>query len=203
MIKKSEVVNHFHYNWWSYVAYALVIVIVWVAIFNALAQPKDYEKIGISYVGENLDCDLLAKTLYDEFPNLTEQKIKKVNTEKIEASGIYTVGDIISTRVLGISDFILWEGDVPDGIENFFVQLDQDKIQSVLGEVEFCMIDGKAYGFMVYDGHSNINFADIYSGSKQVWVFVSGASVNFAGTNGNSSEYDSALVALKYLMEQK
>ena len=194
----KEVTNHFQYRWWAYLLAAVVVIGLWLSVFEIISKPKPTEKIGISFIGKGFNAEALEQDLPEVVKTNSSQRIKKINVESIEEDNVFTLDSIIVTRSQGTTDIFIWTGELKEGIEERFANLDEAKVNSVLGEVSYYRIDGVAYAISL---SGNINFSKYYSGSEECWLLVSANSVNFGGANGNGlAENDAALQITKYLL---
>lgn len=196
----KEIVNHFQYKWWVYLLAIVLIIVCWFSIFDILAEPKSNERLYITFVGNSFDNTKLQEDLPTVLKDLTSQNIKKIGVEIIDEENVVKRDSLLVTRAMGTTDIFIWEGDLADNLDDRYAVLNDSDISSLLGDVEYHKIDGKAYAILL--NATQNNFSKYYSGDKQCWLLVSANSVNFGGANGNGNESnDSALQAVKYLLE--
>ena len=194
----KEVANHFQYRWWAYLLTAVLVIGLWLSVFEIISKPKATEKIGISFIGKGFNAEGLEKDLPGVIKSNTSQNIKQINVESIEEDNVFTLDNIIVTRSQGTTDIFIWSGELKQGTKERFASLDEAKINSVIGDVTYYRIEGEAYALSL---SGNNNFSKYYSGSEDCWLLVSAKSVNFGGANGKGlAENDAALQIAKYLL---
>ena len=54
---------HLQYSWWKYLLLVLMTFFVWCGIFSSLAKPAANTQVGVLYLGEKLDAQMLQQEL--------------------------------------------------------------------------------------------------------------------------------------------
>lgn len=171
-------------HWYLYLIWVMVAVMAWDMIFAFLTKVPTEEKVEIFVGAHDGDWDTLEKLCED---NMSEY-LKAVNVRH------YTVNQIYFREMLqvqgSIADiFILPESKVQEA-KVYYLPLDTEKVQSVFRDVEFCEIDGAAYGIKI-NGHDTV---------ENYYLFFGSASVHLGDWNDSSMDGAVALaeVILNY-----
>lgn len=199
--------GHLQYNWWKYVLVILVPILLWCTVFDALAKPKDNERLNILFVGDGLDAITLQETLEEVIPAATQQNIKD-----IRVVSEYIAGEIYGQKLTTVSyefDLIIvtqsfmrdntgqfFRAIPPSGIPGFEnVKLHTEMTTSEEYEVP--------YGIVLWEPGVENGFRKFYSGREICYLFFSTKSVNLYPLFKGSAEGDNAaVVALDFLMKK-
>lgn len=201
---KQSIRNHLVYNWWKYVAVAVVVISIWVYLFSVLARPKENEKIKISFVGNDFKNVLLQEDILNNIDKLQgEQNIKEVGVECLYTEDNYTLSTILSTRVISDTDIVILKQSTLANfdVESFFVDLKSDAVAENFGNIQTFEKSGKIYGIKLNGDNA---FTKYYDGKEDCYLFITSVSVNFGGINGNGNKEDRACINLvNYLLGGK
>ncbi len=204
----NKTLSHLQYSWWTYVLWALVIVVVWIAVFDAIITPNANEEIGIlAFSDENVWASL-DTDLKNNVASVTQQSIKEIGIGvcKIDSS---SMPDTVSARLPVKDLFIFPENLVVSTDENgynpakVFYTLTPEKrndlFGDILADIEFLYLDGLAYGIYLNNPNDDVvtNFERFYNGATRYVLFFSPYSVNLnqmydKGKSGDSAGIDVA-----------
>lgn len=199
--------GHLQFHWWKYIALAVIPILVWTGIFQHLAQPKANQKLGILYIGENLDTAAIRQELETALPKLTQQEILQitVDTEQIPENQYYAT---LTARYFDYDLIIIENSHMQENIgQNIFVRLLPALVEQVPHASPYTETAENTlltFGFMLYDGNRENHFSRHYTGNEQCYVFVSPESVNFNTLNEKGIHgQDAALRILQYMTENE
>ncbi len=211
---KKKLKNNLQYNWWIYLAFALIIIILWSSLFSYLERPARNEKVIIEFFDPGLDTEGLNALLEAEKETITEQYTKRIKAYTAHTT-LPTVGDLLVSRVM-MSDIIIIPEEllVPNqnGVTildavDFFYELPTEQLTGIWNEkgykgsseFEYYAIDGTNYGiYLSLNGtDTNVNKNNIekhYTGDKRFVVFFSSESESVGGIFGNGKVEDTAAI---------
>ena len=194
--------THLQYGWWQYALLVILSVLLWTAVFDALAKPERNEKAGIVFFGDGLDASGLQADLSAAIADLTGQEITYVDVYQTFVSS-ENLGQILMARTYDY-DLLVLTSEYVDQLSayGFFCEL-PDNLQS--GDIYTQEKDGQkvSYGIKIYEPGCQNRFSAFCSGEQAYYVFLSKESVNLAGLNGNGRQNDdAALRMLEYLLEE-
>ena len=174
-------------------------------MYDILDDPKDNEKFGILFVGENFDDEALEEYIK---MNLGDEAIKEITVDSIVVyDNIYY--DYLQTRCYNYDLIIISESYMKDYVGR--VVFERDILVSDLGEVlpecsyYYENIDGNDYvfGLVVGDENTDNLFSKYYTGEEKCYLFLSPQSVNLDQINGKGEKGDDfALRILNALFEK-
>lgn len=194
------------YTWWIYLVVAILIIALWIFVFDRLAQPKPNEKLLVSVAANHIQTDNMEQDLKDRLPQLSAQNVKQVTVESIPFDSTYNLTNALFSRSLDADIIIVAHSAMFEGIgEGYFPPINETEYKKAFGEVEFFREkSGVAYGILLYDGQTANNFSKYYTGTDKCWLFISGECVNTAGLNGKGeSGNDAAVQTIKWLLEKQ
>lgn len=199
MNKLSE---HLQHSWWKYLLIALLIVSVWMIVFNKLAVPADNEKIAVTFIGSKLDTAAFEKGLHSAVSERTTQKIVDVSVETAISNDDYMFSMIMATRLITKDLFIVEKKYLTeDFCKDYFLPLPQEKIMQIFPDAELYSDNGVAYGFVL---DADCNFSAFYGGDDGCVAFISSNSVNAMQLYGKGEPSDDAAIqAIRFLLEKK
>ncbi len=212
-IMNKKIISHIQYNWIAYVLIAIAVILVWLTVFNALAQPEDNERISLIFYSDGWDSSILTAHLNAQIDSITVQKIKNVATEQASGDKAYLFQrlgtDMITNDIIVIDVALLDEkssGAYAINPEEIFYELDRERLDALFGNVavDYLTADGKAYGIYLNDPNDGVknNFEKIYSGEVSFAVFFSRESVNLDQMNGLGNKGDTAAIdVVRYLLK--
>lgn len=198
---KKRIKTHFQYSWWVYLLVIVAVITLWISAFSKLAEPKVYERLNITIVG-NVDGKNISTDLDKALEGKTAKPIKELNVEVVSGKNIQ-LAEIIAMRCIGDCDVVIFEEDFIGGlIAPNFRPLDDSKLLKCFPDAELYKIEDKTYGTLLFDGASQTNFKTYYKGDKKFYAFVTPVSENCAQINGKGEEqHNAAILALKYFTE--
>lgn len=198
---KRAIKTHFQYSWWVYLLIIAAVITLWVSIFTKLAEPKAYEKLNITIVG-NVDGDALSFDLEKVLEGKTNKPLKEINVEVVSVNNLQ-LGEIIAMRCMGETDLIIFEEDyIVKPLSSNFSPFEENALKNSFPDAEIYSENGKAYGTLLFDGISQTNFKTYYQGDKKFYAFITPVSENCAALNGKGEkENDAVIQAIKYLTE--
>lgn len=201
-MSRSRVKTHFQYGWWIYLIIIAAVIIFWCTVFSRLAEPDSDEMLNITIVGD-ADDEALSADLAEALEGKTAKPLKEINIEIVSGDDA-ALSDIVTMRCLGETDFIIFEEEyIIRPVSSNFGPVDEDGWRTYFPDAQLYEEEGAIYGMLLYDGQTECNFTDYYSGDQRCWVFVTPVSENAAALNGKGeAQDDAALQAIQYLMEE-
>ena len=198
--------DHLQFHWWKYLALALLPILLWIGVFQILAQPKAHQRVNVLYIGSQLDTIRLQWELKTALPELTQQQILSaaVNSEAIPKEQYFNA---LTARCFDYDLIIIEEDCMRENIgQAIFVRLLPELTEQLPNALPYEETAEDAlltFGYILYDGQRENLFSGFYSGNQKCYAFISPESVNFDTLNekGNAGD-DAALKALRYLMEK-
>ncbi len=220
MNKKLNV--HIQTYWMQYVAVFIAVMVLWIAVFDAMAQPKRHEQVAITFFGDKMDMAGINDKLYSSKNDFTEQPLKNVymNMRLYDDS---MLNQLILAE-LEVSDIIIFTEDMlikdkdgqakvaPATLFRFLGEEGEPELlKKVVGdkadELEYFYdtdINGKSRPIGIYltssDGEKN-TFEGYYTGDYRCVAFFCHSSVNLGGMfSGEESAQRAALDTLLFLL---
>ncbi len=196
----NKLLRHLRVNWWMYLCAALIVVAVWLLLFNYVATPKPNQQIAITYVGTKLESSQLESDLYNFLQSATSQQINKVSVEVTLSDDDYMFTMLMATRILTKDLIIVDRSYVSETFcADYFLPLPQTVVD-MFPDAEFYMQDGEIYGFCP---SSDSTFARYYGGENNCCIFLCSYSVNAGQAYGKGEVGDdAALQTIKFLLSK-
>lgn len=197
--------NHLQFSWWKYLLVLLIPAVIWTSVFQALAKPNADERVGVLYVGQSLDAELLQQQLAAALPELSTQPLLAVTVTQTEIPEL-NYRNILISRTFDYDIIIIEKSSLqPDGNQMIFNFLPEG-LQACFPGASFYSEDGGEGEMlpvgMVLDPDSGSRFFDFCRTDEPCYLFFSPESVNFDTKNGNGNPgNDAALQTAYYLLE--
>lgn len=195
--------RHFQYHWWKYLLVVLLPILLWCAVFDAAAKPKQNERLRVLFIGQGLDVQALQDDLSTRLSQMTGQRIKEITVSQTVTNGV-PIGELLTARQFSYDLVILAADEMPDAVgQNFFAPLPAaltDRLSQGTPYTETAEDEEISYGFVLSE---ESRFSAYLTKQDGCIVFFSKESVNVAALNGKgNADDDAAICAAEFLLEE-
>ena len=184
-------------NLWKYLLVAVASIFIWSAVFEALDQVKDNQRVTVATYNLNCNTQALKDELLLMLPGLTQQEIMELYVDDLEHTPNQTYAtDILTAQILQ-SDLIVMPKSLLDKLNMllFFPELPEN-----LRDENCYEVNGVSYGILI--SHES-RFAAHCVSEEPYYLLLSSQSVNLGGLLGRGEAKDNAaLKIMEYLLEE-
>lgn len=197
----KKFLSHFASRWYFYILIAVVAVLIWTFVIDGATAPAREEKVELFLTCYSLKSELndLANDNRPEY--LRQVKIGAFNENETFYGAYFNSYGSVADIVTLSQKFC----DMTQ-CSKYFQPLDEDYIESRLGDIAFYYYEGKAYGIRIYGKDDKQGMASEYIGytadnaePQDYYLFFNKDSMHL-GAMKDGSKDDGALEVIEYLM---
>lgn len=184
---------HLQYSWWKYLLLVVVTVCVWCGVFSSLAKPAANTRVGVLYLGEKLDVQMLQQELQTTLLPELSGAIRAITVEAaVFPDEMFE--QLLLAKTYEYDLILISESYMRENIgQEYFLRLSTEQLPG--GYIYYCEMAGqseKPYGILLPNEE------------EVCYAFISPLSVNVYPLNDQSKEGDrGALEVLEYLLNEK
>ena len=191
--------SHLATHWYIYIAYAIIAVLVWNYAITLHTQDKPQEVVTVWVLSYDIDAAALTADLERDMPEyLKHVRVNFQDREDAFANVAYQgMGADMDILILPESFIVEYE------IAQRYLALDVKYLNTLLGNVDYYMVDEKAYGIKIHDKESdlvgNIKFDKDIAEKEDYYILINPNSLHFSELN--ESEFSGGLDILRSLIK--
>ncbi len=219
---KKKFADHLQYNWLKYALAAVIIIFLWIVVFDSLAKPANDEKVAVEFFGDGINYDGINALLAEKTREISAQELKEImfyeSYTSAEAMPTTIQAKNITSDILILPEILLRPNDngvVMIEAQNFFEKLPTDRLAEIWSErglgdfssVELYCVDGVPYGIYINkaiaESADKCRFDEFYIGGDRCVAFFAVYSQNVCAIYGEGNASDGACFdVLAFLMEE-
>lgn len=174
-------------NWFRYLLWALMSVMIWAWIFTLLFSAREKRKI----------------TIFADVPEIEENALS-IELEKDLPKGIRLI-DAKTFNALLFQQYAVLKGDlylVPESDAETYLPSFTPIDRAAFPGAAFYEADGEAYGILLFDGQSGPAVGGqyvTYAAGERCWLFFNKDSKHLGAWNGSAD--DAAIVIAQHFLK--
>jgi len=196
--------SHLSYRWWMYLIATVVILFVWITIFQVLAKPAPDECVRILYVGEYWDTESIENAIFDHLSHHSAQRILEVKVDFFTGK-TSTFLPMLMAKQYEYDLILISKPSMQENIgQNAFLLPVAQSLQPLTPDA-VCyteVVEGTeyTYAFQITGKPAESRFASFHA--EECYLFISPHSVNCDQLNGQGQPgHDAAIKTILYLLE--